>query len=150
MTTKSWIVLGATSAAVIAVVLVAAIVIGISVGAASLREGAEKQLAQKKLLAQAKLGACKQDVSMIASSLALFEQDVGRYPNSQEGLQALLSQPSGVTHWQGPYVEHIPIDPWGNPYHYACPGLHGKSGFDMYSFGPDGQDGGGDDIGNRE
>ena len=62
-------------------------------------------------------------------------------------------QPSDVPagKWKGPYLEQeneLPKDPWGNQYKYVCPGIHRVHSFDLYSFGPDGQDGGGDDIDN--
>ena len=55
-----------------------------------------------------------------------------------------------VKDWSGPYLQKgaVPRDPWGNAYQYRFPGQHNASGYDLYSFGPDGQDGGGDDIDN--
>jgi general secretion pathway protein G len=81
--------------------------------------------------------------------LDVFEIDTGRYPTSDEGLNALLSQPAGVREWHGPYIERgMPKDPWGNPYVYRSPGQHNTASYDLYSFGPDGAEGGGDDIDN--
>ena len=62
---------------------------------------------------------------------------------------ALVNQPTGLAGWQGPYLKRgTPKDPWGNPYLYRSPGQHNASGCDLYSMGPDGQDGGSDDIDN--
>jgi general secretion pathway protein G len=61
----------------------------------------------------------------------------------------LIQQPAGAQGWkQGGYIDHIPNDPWGNAYQYRQPGQHNPEGFDVFSTGPDGRDGGGDDIGN--
>lgn len=80
----------------------------------------------------------------------LFRLDVGRYPNQQEGLQALASQPAGVIGWNGPYLRKgLPNDPWGNPYRYRNPGQHGE--IDIYTYGADNAPGGegeNADIGN--
>ena len=99
---------------------------------------------------QAKITAAGTDISNIEVAIDAFEVDCGRYPTSQEGLSVLLVQPSNTKNWHGPYFkkEVIPKDPWGNPYVYRYPGQHNTNGYDLYSFGPDGQDGGGDDIDN--
>jgi general secretion pathway protein G len=62
----------------------------------------------------------------------------------------LLVPPKNVENWRGPYIQknYIPKDPWGNPYVYRCPGRHNPDGYDLHSLGPDGQEGGGDDIDN--
>ena len=91
--------------------------------------------------------AAAADISNIKSALNLFEQDNGRFPTNEEGLAALLSAPGGLKDWKGPYIERMPVDPWGNAYNYSSPGAHVKV-FDLYSFGPDGREGGGDDIDN--
>ena len=67
----------------------------------------------------------------------------------EEGLSALIEQPTDVTSWHGPYIKRgVPKDPWGSPYVYKQPGEHNASGYDLYSFGPDKQDGSDDDIDN--
>ena len=69
--------------------------------------------------------------------------------STEEDLGPLLNQPSDVTEWHGPYIKRgIPKDPWGNPYGYRCPGQHNTDSYDLYSFGPDGREAGGDDIDN--
>ena len=97
---------------------------------------------------QTKLTAATTEISYIATALDIFEVDCARYPTTEEGLKALVEQPSNADGWHGVYLDRQPIDPWGKPYVYRCPGQHNTSGYDLYSFGPDGQDGGGDDIDN--
>jgi len=66
---------------------------------------------------------------------------VGRYPSTEQGLQSLLTKPSNVSKWDGPYLEKtLPMDPWGHPYVYASPGEHGD--VDISSTGRDGRPGG--------
>ncbi len=96
---------------------------------------------------QAKKTAAKADIASIEVALDAFEVDCGRYPTNEEGLRALLEQPANADGWSGSYLKKgSPEDPWGNPYVYRCPGQHEGSDYDLYSFGPDGQEGGGDDI----
>ena len=99
----------------------------------------------------ARITAAKSDIeSGLALPLDLYEQDTGSYPTTAQGLLALVKQPDGVTNWKGPYLkkEQVPNDPWGRPYQYVCPGTHNKASYDLYSYGKDGKDGGGDDIAN--
>lgn len=89
------------------------------------------------------------EIKNIGAAISRFEIDVGRYPRSEEGLQALVELPGGVTEdrWKGPYLEGgIPKDPWGNAYSYIVPGRHNTKGFDLSSAGPDGQEGTEDDV----
>jgi general secretion pathway protein G len=85
--------------------------------------------------------------------LFTYKMQMGDYPSTEEGLQALLTPPaSKADKWQGPYIEvqggKLPVDPWKNPYQYRFPGTHNKNGYDLWSMGPDGKDGTDDDIGN--
>lgn len=96
---------------------------------------------------QARDAAAKTDISNMETALDAYEIDNGRYPTSDEGLSALVDAPSSATNWKGPYLKKgVPNDPWGNAYQYVSPGNRSKSGYDLYSFGPDGQDGGDDDV----
>ena len=98
---------------------------------------------------QARITAAKTDVANLSVCLDAFEIDTGRYPTTQEGLKALVEQPGDVKGWAGSYIKRgLPKDPWGNPYVYRQPGQHNTDGYDLYSFGPDGQEGGSDDIDN--
>jgi general secretion pathway protein G len=91
---------------------------------------------------KAKADAAKIEIGQIAQTLDLYKLEVGRYPSSQEGLQALISAPAGVTNWNGPYWKKstVPKDPWGNDYKYASPGS--KGAYEIVSLGADGKEGG--------
>ncbi|HUU11371.1 MAG TPA: type II secretion system major pseudopilin GspG [Phycisphaerae bacterium] len=98
---------------------------------------------------QAKITAARVDIANIEVAMDAFEIDCGRYPSGDEGMRALVEQPPSLTDWMGPYVKRgMPKDPWGNMYVYQYPGRHNVDGYDLHSFGPDGQNGGGDDIDN--
>lgn len=80
-----------------------------------------------------------------------YKANMGDYPSTAEGLQALISAPANKTDsWHGPYLgdPKIPLDPWGEPYVYRYPGTKNKSGYDIFSKGPDKTEGTADDIGN--
>jgi len=91
-------------------------------------------------------------MSTLGTALDAFALDTGRYPSSSEGLDALISQPSGLDRWDGPYLKgQIPKDPWGNAYEYKGP----SSGddYEIVCFGADGRaggDGGNTDISNLD
>jgi general secretion pathway protein G len=97
---------------------------------------------------QAQVTAATTDVTSLETALDAFEIDNGRYPSSEEGLQALVNNPSGLPNWRGPYVKSVPNDPWGQPYVYQLPGSHNPNSYDLLSYGPDKQEGGVDDITN--
>jgi general secretion pathway protein G len=82
---------------------------------------------------QAEESAAKTDIANIETALNTFEVDNGRYPSSEEGLQALMSAPGNAPNWHGPYLQHPPLDPWKKPYVYVFPGQHNTSGFDLYT-----------------
>jgi general secretion pathway protein G len=98
---------------------------------------------------QARLTAAKTDISAIDGALDAFEVDNGRYPSNEEGLAALITAPSGLQNWHGPYLKRstLPVDPWGAPYVYHYPGTHNANGYDLFSTGPDGREGN-DDVTN--
>ena len=102
----------------------------------------------------AKLEVAKMYVnSGLPVPLEVYSMNVGSYPSSAEGLQALVTAPVGkAARWRGPYIpsdkNEFLIDPWGNPYQYRYPGIHNKNSYDIWSKGPDGKDGTADDIGN--
>jgi general secretion pathway protein G len=83
--------------------------------------------------------------------LQSYRTHMGNYPSTAEGLQTLITPPSDkADRWRGPYItgDIIPLDPWKNPYQYRFPGVRNRTGYDVWSKGPDGQDGTADDIGN--
>lgn len=88
--------------------------------------------------------------SSLETPLLTYRMSVGRYPSTEEGLMALIKAPdSAGSRWSGPYLKfrEMPVDPWGNPYQYMCPGRHNPDGYDIWSWGPDGKESD-DDIGN--
>jgi general secretion pathway protein G len=91
---------------------------------------------------QAKSKAAKLDIEELSADLDMYKLDAGRYPTTAEGLNALIEAPPSAKSWSGPYLKKkkIPMDPWGNPYHYTAPGQHGK--FDLFSLGADNNEGG--------
>lgn len=93
---------------------------------------------------EARVSAAKQDISTILQALKLYRMDNFRYPTTQQGLQALVSPPTVeplANNWKpGGYVERVPKDPWGFPYHLTYPGTHGE--IDVFSYGADGKPGG--------
>lgn len=84
--------------------------------------------------------AAKAQMAMIGTALDAFRLDMGSYPTTEEGLEALRRNP-GHGAWDGPYLsKDIPADPWGRRYIYRFPGEHSE--YDLYSLGADGQEGG--------
>ena len=88
----------------------------------------------------------------LSTALKMYEVDNGNFPTASEGLKALLEKPAGAKNWKGPYLDKrsMLMDPWGNEYRYACPPQRGGIDYDLYSRGPDGSEGGDDDVGNWE
>lgn len=99
---------------------------------------------------QARIAASQADINAhLSTALDLFELGVGRFPTTQEGLAALRTAPSGATGWKGPYLKRdVPKDPWGRKYAYRSPGQHNREDYDLFSTGPDGVEGGDDDVTN--
>ena len=103
---------------------------------------------------QAKVTAAHTDIQAISTALEMFRLDTFNYPSTQQGLEALVTRPTGTPlakNWnpQG-YLKSLPVDPWGTPYQYLNPGTH-SAGYDLFSFGADGVQGGegfATDIGN--
>ncbi len=85
---------------------------------------------------KARQQAAQAQIESFGGALKLFRLDVGRYPTTEEGLEALRTNPGDIPRWDGPYTEkEIPKDPWGNPYVYVSPGEHGD--YDLMSYGAD-------------
>ena len=93
---------------------------------------------------EARVLAAKQDIASLMQALKLYRLDNQRYPVTEQGLQALVTQPTIAPlppNWKAEgYVERLPKDPWGNPYQYLNPGVHGE--MDIFSAGADGAPGG--------
>lgn len=97
---------------------------------------------------QAKVTIAKTQISNIANALDLYRLDNSRYPSTQQGLEALVTRPTGnpePRNWNPDgYLKSVPEDPWGNVYQYVSPGSNGP--YDLYSLGSDGQEGGDGDA----
>lgn len=101
---------------------------------------------------EARLVAAKQDIASLQQALKLYRLDNFVYPTTEQGLQALVSKPTSPPvppNWKGGgYLDRLPKDPWGSPYQYLSPGVHGE--VDVFSFGADRESGGegdGADVG---
>ncbi len=95
-----------------------------------------------KFLSGSKTKTTKLQIEDLGGALDLYRLEVGRYPNSNEGLEALVEKPAGAANWNGPYLKkkQLPKDPWGNDYQYRFPGEHGE--YDIFSLGADNASGG--------
>ena len=92
---------------------------------------------------KAKGDAAKIEIGQIGQALDLYKLEIGRYPTTQDGLQALIQAPSGASNWNGPYWKKstMPKDPWGNDYKYTSPAQSGGP-YEISSYGADGKEGG--------
>jgi len=114
--------------------LVVMVIIGLLAGFVAPRYFAQVGKSQVKV--------ARAQIDALDKALDQFRLDVGRYPTSEEGLPALVTQPSGEANWAGPYLKKgVPADPWGRAYVYQQPGTHGGD-FDLQSYGKDGRQGG--------
>ncbi|HEX4693970.1 type II secretion system major pseudopilin GspG [Sphingomonas sp.] len=93
---------------------------------------------------KARVVKAKSDIATIESALNAYQLSMGSYPTSDQGLQALVAMPAGLSdpsqYQKGGYIKKLEKDPWGHPYLYAAPGQHGA--FDVWSLGADGKEGG--------
>jgi general secretion pathway protein G len=102
---------------------------------------------------EARVVKAKQDIQSLETALTLFRLDNSKYPTTEQGLNALVTQPTDPTikHWKpGGYLQRVSKDPWGYDYQYVNPGTHGKE-YDLYTMGADNAPGGegvNADIGN--
>ena len=121
---------GMTLIEILVVLVLIAIVMGI-VGGNFIGQGEE-----------AKRKAAAIEIGQIGQALDLYKLEIGRYPTTQEGLQSLITAPTGTANWNGPYWKKatLPKDPWTNEYKYTSPGA--KGAYDIISFGADGKEGG--------
>ena len=90
---------------------------------------------------KSEIKATQAQIVAFEKALDTYRLDMGHYPTTEQGLNALLQRPQNEAKWNGPYLQKaIPLDPWGKPYQYKSPGERGE--FDLWSFGKDGQPGG--------
>ena len=95
----------------------------------------------------AKTTTARAQIETVGAALDAFKLDVGRYPTTAEGLDALMTAPAGAAGWHGPYLKkRVPADPWGHPYAYRSPGEANPREYDLLSLGADGQPGGQDEA----
>jgi general secretion pathway protein G len=95
----------------------------------------------------ARTTTAKTQIETLGAALDAFRLDVGRYPTTAEGLDALMTSPAGAAGWHGPYLKKkVPPDPWGHAYAYKSPGEVNPREYDLVSYGSDGQPGGEDEA----
>ena len=95
-----------------------------------------------KHLSSSKTKAAQLQIQELSGALDLYRLELGSYPTTEQGLDALLTKPRNMDNWNGPYLKKNVIrkDPWGNDYQYRSPGQHGD--FDLWSLGADNREGG--------
>jgi general secretion pathway protein G len=95
-----------------------------------------------KFLGGSKTKTAGLQIHDLGATLDLYRLEIGNYPSTDQGLEALVKQPGNVPGWNGPYLKKndVPKDPWGNEYHYRAPGEHGA--FEIWSLGADNREGG--------
>lgn len=98
-----------------------------------------------KQIGKSEVKTAKAQIAALEQALDQFRLDIGHYPTTEQGLQALMANADNNTRWGGPYLKkEVPNDPWGKPYQYRAPGQHGE--YDLFSLGKDGQVGGSDEA----
>jgi len=97
-------------------------------------------------VSEAKSATARTQIELFGLALDNYRLDNGAYPTTEQGLAALQEKPTRdplPLNWRGPYLKRdVPLDPWGRPYLYKCPGEHTPSGYDLSTLGHDGQVGG--------
>ena len=98
-----------------------------------------------KQLGKSEVTVAKAQIGAFGKALDQYRLDVGRYPTTEHGLNALIARPGSEKKWNGPYLDKdLPPDPWGNAYRYRAPGPNSE--FEIISYGKDGLPGGTDDA----
>ncbi|PYO68186.1 MAG: type II secretion system protein GspG [Gemmatimonadetes bacterium] len=100
-------------------------------------------------VSEARSATARTQIDLLGLALDNYRLDNGEYPTTEQGLAALQEKPSREPlplNWRGPYLKKaVPLDPWGRPYLYKSPGEHNPTGYDLFTFGRDGQPGGEDE-----
>ncbi len=98
----------------------------------------------------ADINAARGQIGIFDTQVDLYHFHTKQYPSKLEDLVEKPSASNVADRWEGPYIKgtSLPVDPWGNPYKIQAPGKKNPEGADLWSMGPDGQDGTDDDIGN--
>lgn len=91
-------------------------------------------------LGNARASVAHQSIARLGTVLDMYKLDVGTYPSSEQGLEALLKRPASVTNWNGPYLkgDKLPLDAWNHPYVYRSPSTRPNHEYDLCSRGPSG------------
>lgn len=101
-----------------------------------------------------KIQRAETDIKTIDAALMQYKTLAGRYPTSEQGLDALVKKPTTAPkpkrYPSDPYMKALPLDPWGNPYAYKMPGSQNPRTYEVISYGADGQPGGDDDISSQD
>jgi general secretion pathway protein G len=130
---------GRTGFTLMEVLLVLVILVVLASLAVNVFSGTQEKADQRAAAAQ---------VGLYKSAIEMYRFDMKKYPDDLTGLTTKPSDAKMADRWAGPYMDKIARDPWDNEYRFAAPGKHNSEGFDVWSVGPDGQDGSADDIGN--
>jgi general secretion pathway protein G len=97
-------------------------------------------------VSEAKSATARTQIELLGLALDNYRLDNGSYPTTEQGLEALMTKPERdpvPLNWRGPYLKRdVPLDPWGRPYLYKCPGDHTPTGYDLSTLGRDGEPGG--------
>ena len=95
-------------------------------------------------LSKSQTKTTQSQIELLSTALDSFRLDNGRFPTQQEGLDALITLPTGLINWSGPYLrkKKLPKDAWGFDFYYNYPASKGGLDFDLYSFGADNTEGG--------
>lgn len=137
MKTKQYFLRGKAQGFTLLELLVVMVIIGLLAGYVG-----PKYFAQ---VGKSEVKAARAQIDAFEKALDTYRLDTGHYPNTEQGLNALITQPANEPKWAGPYLKKtIPVDPWGKPYIYKQPGEHGE--VDLFSYGKDGQPGGSGDA----
>lgn len=95
-------------------------------------------------VSKSEVTAAKAQIEAFSRALESYRLDTGQFPETGQGLQALVVKPGELARWNGPYLQkEVPLDPWGHPYVYRRPGPNGRE-YEITSYGRDGAPGGSD------
>ncbi|QQL44818.1 type II secretion system major pseudopilin GspG [Sulfuriroseicoccus oceanibius] len=123
-------------------ILLVVAIIGILIGAGIYKMGGAKDTA--------KVEAARMAINKLNADLLTYEINTGGYlPSTEQGLDALVTKPSGVKRWKQ-VLKEVPLDPWKNPYQYRRQGRSDSSTYEIFSWGPDAKEGGDDDISSQD
>ena len=118
--------------------LLVVVIIGILAGAIAVSLSGRSE--------EARIARARSDINgSLGLALDVYEQDNGRYPTTDQGLEALVGDPGDVPNWRGPYIKELKVDPWDTPYVYQNDGT-GIGRYTLYSAGPDQTPGTEDDV----